>query len=49
MRALYAEALCPSRIIIYGISLAHARQFLAGQSYSGLQSGRPPAGVMIHA
>jgi hypothetical protein len=42
-------ALCPSQMTIYGLSLAHARQYLAGQSYSGLRSGRPPAGVMIHS
>jgi hypothetical protein len=41
VRALCAAALCPSRIDVYGISLAHARRFLAGRSYSCRRPGRP--------
>lgn len=49
VRALYAAALCPSRIDVYGISLAHASRFLAGQWYSGRRPGRPPVGGMNHS
>jgi hypothetical protein len=48
VRALCAAALCPSRIDVYGISLAHARRFLAGRSYSGRRPGRPSVSIMNH-